>query len=140
MTAIDFYLLEAANANQQRFVAKLALDLFRQQQQVYIHTDSAEAAAALDEQLWLYSESSFIAHEIGKPAPVCIGFEAEPPPGHDHIIASAGNIPDYFSRFERLSVIVGHDEAEKTHAREHYRLFKHRGHPLQHKSVRHNNY
>ncbi len=140
MTHIDFYLLEADNASVERFTAKLALDAYRQHQAVHIHNSNQASTQAMSAQLWQFSQSSFIAHAINEAALVTLGSSEQESQNFEQLIIYQTSVPDFFSRFEKLSIIIANNEKDKTQAREQYRFFKQRGYPLSHTSIKHNNF
>ncbi|RYG01950.1 MAG: DNA polymerase III subunit chi, partial [Chitinophagaceae bacterium] len=75
----------------------------------------------------------FIAHQIiggGEEAKVEITFTTEAGNHHDVLINLSRHIPDYFSRFDRLSEVVIQESAILENTREHYRFYKQRGYPI----------
>ena len=140
MTRIDFYIMEAAEAQAERFAAKLALDAFRQRKQVHIHSSDEPAKETLSELLWRFSQSSFMAHGEESADAISLGYGEHVPDCHDQLIVLSNKIPPCFSRFEQLSVVVPQAEAAKALARDQYRYFKQRGYPLNFKAVKHSNF
>lgn len=140
MTTIDFYVLETEAASELRFGAKLAQDSFRQRKAVHIFHQTAATLADISEQLWSFSQSSFIANGAATSNPVTLGSADDEPSSHQNLIVLGGKIPPFFSRFEHLSVVVANDETKKAIGREQYAFFKKRGYPLHFKPVKHANF
>lgn len=140
MTQIEFYLMEAEQAQAPRFAAKLVLDAFRQGRQVHIHHRDEAAANDFSELLWRFSESSFLAHGYDSSSAISLSHGDTLPDCHDHLIVLSNKIPPSFSRFERLAVVVSQAETAKHLAREQYRYFKKRGYPLTFTAVKHANF
>lgn len=141
MTNIDFYIMEAAEAQAPRFAAKLALEAFRQHKRIHIHNHDEASNATFSDLLWGFSQSSFMAHGNDAKNTITLGFgEKVEPNCHDQLIVLSNKIPPCFSRFERLAVVVPQDEAAKTVAREQFRYFKQRGYPLNFKAIKHSNF
>ncbi|MGD8571327.1 MAG: DNA polymerase III subunit chi [Gammaproteobacteria bacterium] len=136
MTKIDFYLLSAAGRDALDSMAcKLIDKVYRLQHQVYVHTESQEAAQRLDEVLWTFRPGSFVPHGIyqpGKeqPEPVIIGYQDGTPPSNDVLLNLGGDVPLFFSQFERVAEIVNADEQARAAARDRFRFYKDRGYPL----------
>lgn len=146
MTRVDFYLLQSAAAAEsgaptEGIGAKLALacrladKAYRLGHKIYIYTPDAALAARLDDLLWVQNPGSFIPHHIykeGEPqAAVAIG-TVPPPAALDEVLVSlSAEVPDFFSRFERVVELVGNDETEKAQSRERFRFYRDRGYTLQ---------
>ena len=62
-------------------------------------------------------------------APVAIGYGSDPGPYHDVLVNLALDIPNFFSRFERVTEIVTEDEAIREAKRENFRFYRDRGYP-----------
>jgi len=137
VTRVDFYLLADMNARSRELAAcKLAGKAFRLGHRVYVLTASDDQAHALNDLLWTFSAGSFIPHGLQSehmdPAPpVVVG--PQPPPAEftDVLISLAPEVPDGFSRFQRVAEIVGNAEDDKERARERFRFYRDRGYPLE---------
>ena len=116
-----------------RFVEKVE----RLGHHILIVVDSEQEAHELDDLLWSFKPESFIAHQIiggDEEAKVEITFTGEAGNHHDVLINLSSQIPDYFSRFNRLSEVVIQDQHILENTREHYKFYKQRGYPItQHK-------
>ena len=137
MTRVDFYLLDhATEGGKDAAVCKLAHKAFRLGHRIYILTHDHEDAQRLDRLLWTFAAYSFIPHGLGaRPAdadmPVLIG-QDEPPPAHeDVLIQLTPQVPEFFSRFQRVAEVVDGNDGEKTLARERFRFYRDRGYELQ---------
>lgn len=138
MTRVDFYLLQNGVdvEDKMRAACKLADKAFRQGHGVYLHTADDSAAQRLDDLLWTYSDDSFVPHalyraEPAPPSPVLIGSAPPPPAAHDVLLSLGAEVPEFFSRFERVIELVGSDDADKARSRERFRFYRDRGYPLQ---------
>jgi len=67
---------------------------------------------------------------------VQIGWHAEPGQHHDVLINLAAEIPEYFSRFERVFEVVSQDPAVLNATRSHYKFYQDRGYPLKRHDLR----
>jgi DNA polymerase-3 subunit chi len=137
MTRVDFYLLDhATEGGKDAAVCKLAHKAFRLGHRIYILTHDHEDAQRLDRLLWTFAAYSFIPHGLGaRPAdadlPVLIG-QNEPPAAHeDVLIQLTPQVPEFFSRFQRVAEVVDGSDGEKTRARERFRFYRSRGYELQ---------
>jgi len=137
VTRVDFYVLKSqAGGETHKTACRIAEKAYRLGQKVYLHTDSAEGASALDQLLWVFRDGSFVPHELADSgaapgSPVLIGHDREPDPDHrDVLVNLAGQVPSFFSRFERVVEIVGGDHGQRSLARERFRFYRDRGYPL----------
>lgn len=140
MTRIDFYILpDSATSSRPLLACRLADKAYRLGHRIYIHTESQEQAAYMDDLLWTFSQGSFLPHALveatGEPPPVLIGHDAAPLAGTDVLINLADSVPSFVSRFERVAEIVDQSDAQKQVARERYRFYRDRGYALQSHNV-----
>ena len=137
MTRIDFYLLEhSAEGGKDATVCKLTDKAFKLGHRVYILAASREEAQRLDRLLWTFSDGSFIPHGLSTEQtdadlPVLIG-DGEPSATHEDVLISlTAEVPEYFSRFQRVAEVVDASDATKHLARERFRFYRDRGYALQ---------
>jgi DNA polymerase-3 subunit chi len=140
MTRIDFYILPDAQVRSRPLLAcRLADKAYRLGHRVYIHTESREQAAYMDDLLWTFSQGSFLPHALaeatGEPPPILIGHDAASLASTNVLINLAGSVPSFFDRFERVAEIVDQSDAQKQVARERYRFYRVRGYALQSHNV-----
>jgi DNA polymerase III subunit chi len=137
MTRVDFYLLDhASDGGTDITVCKLTQKAFLLGHRIYILTAEDESAQRLDRLLWTFSAGSFIPHGLrSRPAdgdlPILIGPQEPPAEYEDVLIQLAPQVPECFSRFQRVAEIVNGDNDEKTRARERFRFYRERGYALQ---------
>jgi DNA polymerase-3 subunit chi len=136
VTRVDFYLLaDASERTRQLATCKLVGKAFRLGHRVYLLTASDEQAQALNDLLWTFSAGSFIPHGLQSEhmdpiPPVVVGPQAPPPEFTDVLISLAPEVPECFSRFQRVAEIVGGAVDEKESARARFRFYRDRGYPL----------
>jgi DNA polymerase-3 subunit chi len=137
MTRVDFYLSRDDKPDSQmRLACRLAEKAWKLGHSIYIHLADANDGKALDDLMWTFRDGSFVPHgHINDTAsatdPVLIGWQAEPPDDrHDVLINLSGEVPAFFSRFQRVAEIVSGAETAKTRARERYRFYRDRGYDL----------
>ncbi len=136
MTRVDFYLLDhATEGGRDAAVCKLTHKAFRLGHRIYILTGDHDSAQRLDRLLWTFSAGSFIPHGLSaRPAdadlPVLIGHDEPPPAYEDVLISLAPQVPECFSRFQRVAEVVHGGDDEKTLARERFRFYRDRGYAL----------
>lgn len=138
MTRVDFYLLENRPAGGRDLATcRLAHKAFRLGHRIYVLTDNPKHATNLDRLLWTFHPGSFVPHGLnsnqtaGGPLPVLIGPEEPPPDFDDVLISLTPQVPDCFSRFQRVAEIVDNDADQKQQARERFRFYRDRGYSLQ---------
>ena len=142
MTRVDFYLLDhnAAGGHEtttpkDMAVCRLTNKAFLLGHRIYIHTADAAEAQRLDNLLWTFAAGSFIPHATSHDAdanmPVILGQDAPPETFDDVLISLAPQVPECFSRFQRVAEVVGPGDEDKRLARERFRFYRDRGYTLQ---------
>lgn len=138
MTQVDFYILnDSQPAALPLFTCRLAEKAYRQGNQVYIHTESDLQLRQLDELLWTFRDGSFLPHRVHEAEsgiagdqPILLGRSVEPEGPGDVLLNLAGEVPAFFSRFNRVAELVGGDDSQIAAARGRYRFYKDRGYTL----------
>ena len=136
MTRVDFYVLDNPDERQHRqLICRLTEKAWHAGRTVHIRCESEESAAALDDLLWTYKDTSFLPHATQDSAaadrvPVTLGHDSQMPNSTDVLINLAHDVPDYFSRFERVMETTGSDTTARNAARERYRFYQERGYAL----------
>lgn len=140
MTKIDFYVLTENTADQRLlFACRLVEKAFKLGHHVYIHSDDSEQVKAIDNGLWSFRRSSFVPHtpesaEIK--AQIVVGC-GEGDHSHNGLMVNLSNkVPDFFSRFDRVSEIVIQDPIVTASTRENFRFYRDRGYPLETHDIR----
>jgi DNA polymerase-3 subunit chi len=137
MTRVDFYLLQdGAGAARELAVCRLTQKAFGLGHRVYILTSDFEEAGRLDKLLWTFHPGSFIPHALCTEAadpqpPVLLGMSEPHESLQDVLISLAAEVPEWFSRFQRVAEIVGTSDDEKLRARSRYCFYRDRGYALQ---------
>ena len=160
MTRIDFYILaESDPQSRALFACRLADKAYRMNKPIYIHTESAQQAAHMDDLLWTFSQGSFLPHALSHQItgddmipPIIVGHSSELPTTHTDVLVSreagcrerpviqpnaallinmASDVPLFFSHFERVAEIIDQNPAQKQAGRERYRFYRDRGYDLQ---------
>jgi len=139
VTQVDFYILESDSDDARlRLACKIVDKATQLDHHVFIHSTSDDEARQLDELLWTFSQGSFIPHrvvrgEVAEPPlePVLIGVNQPPAPGRwDVLINLAVDVPEFFSRYERVAEVVDANAARREQSRERYRFYRDRGYKL----------
>ena len=136
MTRVDFYILQDSRADaRHEFTCKFTEKAYKQGHKVYINTASDQQLRQLDELLWTFRGGSFLPHKCygdgeSDEQPILLGHAVEPDGPDDVLVNLADDIPDFFSRFNRVAELVGNDDAQRENARDRYRFYKDRGYTL----------
>jgi DNA polymerase-3 subunit chi len=134
MTRVDFYLLQDATPD--AAVCRLTHKAFGLGHRVFILAADGIHAGRLDQLLWTFSPGSFIPHAVASERidsmpPVLIGTDEPHASFHDVLISLANEVPEWFSRFQRVAEVVGNATDERERARTRYRFYRDRGYTLQ---------
>lgn len=144
MTKVDFYIIPGQTIQQRLlFTCRLVEKAYKLKHTVYIHTNESAQAEQLNKLLWSFRSSSFIPHRLHSDKnrdsqPVTIGYgDCSLNHTSDLMINLSDKVPDFFSRFERVSEIVVQDSTITETTRKNYRFYRDRGYPLQSHDLRH---
>ena len=122
---------EAGTHAAEPLLARLLERALRSRRQLYLHCATEDQAAAVSDSLW--QGTRFIPHGLaGAPAQqLIIGHGDDPGGQHDILVNLADQIPDHFSRFQRVIELVTGDAASRQLSREKWTFYKHRGYPVE---------
>jgi DNA polymerase-3 subunit chi len=139
VTQVDFYILKSDSDDARLHLACKIVDKATQlDHHVFIHSTSDDEARQLDELLWTFSQGSFIPHRIVRGEsteaplePVLIGVNQSPAAGRWNVLINlAADVPEFFSRYERVAEVVDADAVRREQSRERYRFYRDRGYKL----------
>jgi DNA polymerase-3 subunit chi len=140
VTHVDFYILGGESEDVRlKFACKVADQAMQQSRHVFVNATSDTEARQLDELLWTFIQGSFIPHRVVRDGdadvaprePVLIGLRRAPPSDRwDLMINLAADVPDYFSRYERVAELVDGNATRREQSRERYRFYRDRGYSL----------
>lgn len=140
MTRIDFYILpdgSHASGAPVLTACKLCEKATAGGHRIYVNTPDEALAEELDSALWSVRQGSFIAHErydgepLDEPLPTVLIGAVEPPDSHHGVMLNLGlDVPDFFSRFERVLEIVAAEPQARAKSRERYKFYRDRGYEL----------
>ncbi len=145
MTKVDFYILpEDEQHHRHLFACRLIEKAYRLGHQVYIHSDNAEQAQQIDQLLWSFRPNSFVPHSFDNNAQgqnsqgqIAVGYDAaathDMADNHTHdglLVNLSTSVPDFFSRFNRVSEIVVQDPKITDATRKNYCFYRDRGYQL----------
>lgn len=145
MKQVDFYLI-GNNVVQARYklTGRLALKLQHLKQRTLIVTNTEAQTMELDDQLWSFSDASFLAHDLANNksalAPVQITSHSNVDDqmlsnSFDVLINLSKNIPVYAHQFSRIAEVIAPDETAKAEARHRYKGYQTEGFTLKTHSV-----
>jgi DNA polymerase-3 subunit chi len=139
VTQVDFYISESdSNDARLRLACKIVDKAFEHRHHVFVHGATDEEARQLDELLWTLSQGSFIPHRVVREPltepvrePVLIGMTDPPATGRwDVLVNLAAQVPEFFSRYERVAEVVDANPERRERSRERYRFYRDRGYKL----------
>jgi len=137
MTKVDFYILPDTTLEARlNFACRLAETIYRKGYQLHIHTQDESMARELDELLWTFREDSYVPHRVAgdamdPPPPVTIGWEAVPEPGVQAMLNLNDEIPEWFSRLERVAEIINQHQDVLRTKRACWKTYKDRGYRVE---------
>jgi len=134
MTRVDFYVLpEGSEDGPLPTACRLCEKAVGAGKKVHVHAPDEEVAREFDRLLWVYKQGGFIGHErVGASndaaaAAVLIGGD-EPAPSHQDVLLNlGGQVPAFFTRFERVLEIVHGDAAERGASRARFKAYRDAG-------------
>lgn len=140
MTQLDFYSLPDLELNAiTQLTCKLLEKATLKNQQVLIQVNDEDDACQLSEKIWGFKPESFLAHGVlneHSKNQIEIGWTNEHGKQHDVLIQLADNIPEFFSRFDRVIEITCGDSNNIAMTRDHYRYYRDRGYPIRHHKLK----
>ena len=134
MTRVDFYVLQAGSrGNRYTLAVRLAEKAWHAGHRILIATENREDLQHMNRLLWTFRDQNFIPHGIlgeAEPSlnPVLVTDGKDPADEHDVLINLRTEIPDYFSRFERVAEYVDQEQVQL--CRDHYRFYQNCGYQL----------
>lgn len=132
MTRIDFYF----NADDKyQVMRKLVVKILHAGKSVFILTRDAATRKRIDQYLWSTQPLSFIPHvecrhPLASLTPVVIGDNSSFLLKPEVLLNFDKDLPDGFSRFERMLEIVSENGDDRDSSRDRFRFFKERGYPV----------
>lgn len=140
MTRIDFYILPDTTLEARLdFACRLTETIQRKGYRLHLHAEDEIMARELDDTLWTFRPDAFVPHallgsEMADSVPVTIGWQGPPEPGEDGGIQAMLNlhpeIPEWFSRFERVAEIINQHQDVLIAKRACWQTYKKRGYPI----------
>ncbi len=141
MTRIDFYVPKPGVAGDRfRLCCRLVERILTTRMRILVHCPDADQARHLDQLLWTFKEDSFLPHGlVGETdpglTPVLISADGQPETEDQVLINLGAEVPNFFSRFERLCEPLDQDPAVIQAGRRRWAYYRDCGYPLQHNEV-----
>src|ERR1043166_128146 len=133
MTQVDFYTnVEDKLAT----TCKLCAKALEAKLRVLVYTPDAQLSDKLSRLMLSTPQTGFLPHcsgddKLAAVTPVIIEHRSENNPMHDEVLLNLRDqLPQCFSRFQRVIELVGTEEADRVAARERFRFYRDRGYPL----------
>lgn len=139
MTQVDFYILPDTTLEARLgFACRLAETIQRKGYRLYLHAADETMAREIDDALWTFRPDAYVPHallgsELAATVPVTIGWQAPPEPGAlqpQVMLNLHPDIPEWFSRFERVAEIINQHQDVLTAKRACWQTYKKRGYPV----------
>ena len=141
MTRIDFYVTGDDNEQARpRIACRLAAKAFSLGRVVHLNAASQSEAVTLDKLLWVFRDGSFVPHALAGdaildgalgPAPVVVGSGAAPVDACDLLINLGTDVPEFFSRIDRVAEIIDAHPDRRALGRERFRFYRDRGYEIE---------
>jgi DNA polymerase-3 subunit chi len=141
MTRIDFYILApGAGGDRLGLTCRVAERAYAEGRRVLIHCPDSALARELDERLWSYRDESFLPHGLvgeTNPAltPILISADGEPAAEDQVLINLGAEVPEFFSRFERLCEPLDQDPTVLQAGRARWKYYQDCGYDLKHHEI-----
>ena len=129
---VDYYLFDQASPQMLvQYTCRLLNKAYQARLRTYVLTESSEQAMALDRQLWLTSDTSFMPHAIVNHTQayhplnkICIGSTLENADDFDFLVnlSPVERIQD--GLFSRVAELVPSEDTHKIAARKRYALWR----------------
>lgn len=138
MPKVNFYLLKQSTVQARQLLAcKLAEQLSRQGQRVYMLLRSADELAELDQLLWSFSAESFVPHATATDAAathvgVLLGTVPQAPAGFACLLNLTGELVARHASVATIAEFVLNDSDSKARGRALWNAYKELGCELQH--------
>lgn len=124
MAKVSFYLFEKSPERQVESTCRLCRKILRKSAKIWLYSPDLEMQQQLDERLWSFDPSSFLAHGIDQThAPICIS--AVLPESSDWIVFNFNNQAiEQVTQFSHIIEIIENDEHAKHIGREKFKTYR----------------
>lgn len=132
---VDYYLLDqSAPQVIVDYTCRLLSKAYDAGLRVFVLAESPEQCVAIDQHLWVSSDSNFIPHSIAGSneasaalTKICIGAELPAASGYDFLVSLQHKDNIEGADFARVAELVSSDEAHKQAARKRYAAWRDQG-------------
>ena len=127
MAKISFYLFEKSPERQVESACRLCRKILRKSAKIWLYSPDLEIQQQLDERLWTFDPSSFLAHGIDQThAPICIS--AVLPESAEWIVFNFNNQAiEQVTQFSHIIEIIENDDVAKQIGREKFKAYRRAG-------------
>ncbi|OTG67246.1 DNA polymerase III subunit chi [Acinetobacter silvestris] len=127
MAKVSFYLFEKSPERQVDSACRLCRKILRKSEKIWLYCPDLELQQQLDEYLWCFDPSSFLAHGIEQiHAPICIS--ADLPTSNEWIVFNFNNQAlEQLPQFSHIIEIIENDENAKQIGREKFKTYRRLG-------------
>lgn len=124
MAKVSFYLFEKSPERQVESACRLCRKILRKPAKIWLYCPDQSMQKQLDERLWSFDSSSFLAHGIDQiHAPICIS--ANLPDTAEWIVFNFNNQAlDPVTQFSHIIEIIENDEYAKHLGREKFKTYR----------------
>ncbi|OTG91706.1 DNA polymerase III subunit chi [Acinetobacter sp. ANC 3832] len=124
MAKVSFYLFEKSPERQVESACRLCRKILRKSAKIWLYSPDLEMQQQLDERLWSFDPSSFLAHGIDQThAPICIS--AVLPESAEWIVFNFNNQAiEQVTQFSHIIEIIENDEHAKHIGREKFKTYR----------------
>nr|VFK15562.1 MAG: DNA polymerase III, chi subunit [Candidatus Kentron sp. LFY] len=135
---VDFYVLRTSGISDiPRMACRIIEKAWKSGHRIFVHTGTRFTVHQMDDLLWTFRAESFVPHAMDAEHSsndssdhrhtVVIGSGAEPQGTLDVMINLGDTVPPFFHRCNRVVEIVSGNAADRSAARERYRLYRGKG-------------
>lgn len=138
MTRVDFYILPETTLDARLdFACRLAETIAGKGYRLHLHCEDEAMGQALDARLWSFRDDAYLPHALlgsaeAETVSVTLGWETPPDPAREvqALLNLHPEIPEWFSRFERVAEIINQHQRVLTTKRACWQTYKKRGYPV----------
>lgn len=127
MAKVSFYLFEQSNERQVDSTCRLCRKILSKSGRIWLYSQDTQLLQMLDDLLWSFDPSSFLAHGIDQiHAPICLSQQL--PSDEDWIVFNfEAKALEQFAKFSHIIEIIENNEPAKQLGREKYKQYRRLG-------------
>ena len=132
MTRVDFHFNVPDKID---YGCRLIRKIRKAGQKAVVYCEDVARLRQFDAALWSFSPLEFIPHlmasdPLAARTPVILTSAVAELPHHEVLVNLGAELPQFFTRFERLVEVVSAGPEDRAQARQRFRYYKDRGYPL----------